>query len=383
MEVYNTIKENYWKEMTDKQLTKLFKQNLDSITASYVQYTVEDREQLRDLVRKVVKNQADDQARKELVTVWSDTVLANMEPAGRSRLYTNKKKEELSNRVQNIDPGKNLYEDLGVGRDAPTEEIEQVYTEKKAELEPKAAESEEAAKELEKISYAHEVLSDDKTRDRYAATGAEPTAESRLITSSIWYIRLKKQSPTVLEEFKNAADSVSYSEDLDSMILDLRGNVGGSLDILPYFLGPFIGKDQYAYELFQQGNYEPYKTKTGWLASLLPYKKVVVLIDENTQSSAEVMAATLKTYNVGVLVGTTTKGWGTIEKVFEMDTTIDSGEDYGIFLVHHITLRVDKQPIEGRGVDPLINIENPNWQDQLLAYFNSPDLVSAVADLVQ
>ncbi len=383
LEVYDTIKTHYWQEMTEKQLAQVFKQQLDTISAGYVRDEVDSRESLKELAKKVVTDQADEGTKKEIVATWTDVVLAGLDPAGRSRLYTTKKREDLSNRVQNVNPEKDLYQDLGVGREATREDIESAYQEKKEELEPKAEQSEEAAKELEKVTYAHQVLADENKRKRYAETGSEPTVESRLLSPSVWYVKIKKQSPATLDEFAQAANSVNQTERLDSMILDLRGNVGGSLDILPYMLGPFIGKNQYAYDLFQQGDHEPYKTKTGWLSSLVPYKKVVILIDSQTQSSAEVMASALKKYNVGVVVGTPTKGWGTIEKVFDVETKIDAEENYGVFLVHHLTLRPDNNPIEGRGVDPMVNVENPDWQNQLLAYFNSPELVSEVATLVQ
>ena len=92
--------------------------------------------------------------------------------------------------------------------------------------------------------------------------------------------------------------------------------------------------------------------------------------------------AALKTYNVGVVVGTLTKGWGTVEKVFELENQLDEGETYSAFLAHHLTLRGDGQPIEGRGVDPMVNINDSNWEDQLLSYFNFPQLVTQIMGLV-
>lgn len=103
-----------------------------------------------------------------------------------------------------------------------------------------------------------------------------------------------------------------------------------------------------------------------------------MLVDQNSQSSAEMMAASLKKYHVGVVVGIPTKGWGTVEKVFPLEAQISQKEKYSIFLVHSITLRDDNLPIEGRGVDPDIKITDPNWTSQLLSYFNNPALVEAV-----
>jgi len=90
------------------------------------------------------------------------------------------------------------------------------------------------------------------------------------------------------------------------------------------------------------------------------------------------MAASLKKYHTGVVVGMPTKGWGTVERVFPLQTQIDPAEKYSVFLVHSITLRDDNLPIEGRGVEPDININAANWQNQLFSYFRNPELTLAV-----
>jgi C-terminal processing protease CtpA/Prc len=117
------------------------------------------------------------------------------------------------------------------------------------------------------------------------------------------------------------------------------------------------------------------------LASLVQYKKVVILVDEGSQSTAEVMASVLKKYNVGVLLGRKTKGWGTVERVFPLQTKFDDNESYSAFLVHTVTLREDGLPIEGNGVEPMISIDDKNWTNQLLEHFNSESLVSAVKEV--
>ena len=95
------------------------------------------------------------------------------------------------------------------------------------------------------------------------------------------------------------------------------------------------------------------------------------------------MAASFKKFHIGVVIGEHTKGWGTVERVFPIDNQFSDKEKYSLFLVHSITLRDDNQPIEGRGVDPDIKISDPNWQSQLLQYFNNPALVTSVASLTK
>jgi len=147
-------------------------------------------------------------------------------------------------------------------------------------------------------------------------------------------------------------------------------------------LGPFIGPDQYAYQLFHQEDRTEYKTKSGWLAGISQLKKVVILIDKDTQWTAEVMAACLKKYNVGVLVGTRTKGWGTIEKVYELDSQFNSQEKYSLLLAQSITIREDGQPIEGKGVEPTIDTKSSSWKKDLYNYYHFDELVLAVKEIL-
>lgn len=317
VEVYDKIQENYWEKISDEELTTLFRAGAEKLTESPQTLEPKDKTGLKSMVSRLTKEMPEEE-KKEFSTKLADIVLRNLKPFNRSALYTERAEKDLQQRVENVNP--------------ETGEV-------------------------------------------------EPTVISKLIRPDIFYIRLKKISPQTFDEFKAAADKVDNTEGLNSLILDLRGNVGGSIDLLPYFLGPFIGLDQYAFEFYKQAERTPFKTKTGWLPSLVRYKKVVILIDEATQSSAEVMAGTLKKYNAGVTVGRPTKGWGTVEKVFELEQQIDPQEKYSIFLVHSLTLRDDGQPIEGRGVSPLINIDDNDWQDQLLAYFNYPSLVEAVKEI--
>jgi len=92
------------------------------------------------------------------------------------------------------------------------------------------------------------------------------------------------------------------------------------------------------------------------------------------------MAAAFKKYHIGVVLGTPTKGWGTVERVFPLENQFDPSQKYSMFLVHSVTLREDNQPIEGRGVEPDINI-NSDWQKQLFIYFRNQELAQAIASL--
>ncbi len=377
-EVYDKIKENYWDKMDDEGLSNIYKLAAEKLTGKTLGLETNDKAGIEKMAAALIKDM-DTAGKIEFSAKLEDIVLANLKPFSRSRLYTAKQEQDLANAVQNVNPEKNLYASLGLEKGASQEEINEAYEKKAEEL--KNDQTPEGKKKLEEISYAHDVLSNTDEKQSYDKAGIEPTVFSKLVRPDIFYIHITKISPTTLKEFQKTADSVNGKKGLSSLILDLRGNIGGAVDLMQYFLGPFIGPGQYAYDFFRQGDYTPFKTKTGWLPSLVQYKKVVVLIDGGVQSSAEIMAATLKKYNVGVLVGTPTKGWGTVEKVFDIEHQIDPNQKFSALIVQSLTLRYDGHPSEGRVIDPAINITDKDWQKQLMEHFNYPELGRDVKDM--
>lgn len=379
LEVFDKIKKNYWQKISDKDLSNLFKLAVEKITKKKQNLEVNNKEEIKTMLTKILGSMQDESKKKDFTAKLAAIVLYNLQPNGRNQLFTTQKEKELKNMVENRDTKTNLYDVLGVGKDATVEQVKKAYEEKVDEI--KGDNSPEAKQKLAKLERAYETLANKENKKRYDQSGVEPTVIAKLLTPNIAYIQIKRMSPATIAEFQKAADSIKDKPGRDALILDLRGNIGGAIDILPYLLGPFIGENQYAYEFFHQDEYTPYKTKTGWLSSLVKYKKVVILIDGETQSSGEVMASVLKKYNVGVLVGTKTKGWGTIETLVKLNNQIDENETYSMLIVHSLTLRDDNQPIEGRGVEPVVDINNPNWDEELYSYFNDLELVKAVKKL--
>ncbi len=372
-EVWDTIKTNYWEKINDDQLAGLFVAAAEKITIKPQTLAQKDRQGVDKLVAQILKEIPEPDKKRDFVASMADLVLANLQPFGRSRLYTQKEEKSLSNNVNNIS-GVDQYGLLGVPKEASAAAIQKAYDDKSAAL--KKANTPEAKQQLAELNQAQQTLTNQKSRQLYDTAGVETTVEYRILNQDIFYLHLLRFSPTTLDDLTRAAGESEATPLATTLILDLRDNIGGAIDGLPWFLGPFLGADQPAYQLYHQGNKTDFKTSGGWLASLVKFKKVVILINENSQSTAELMAATLKKYNVGVLVGRKTKGWGTIEKVFPLTAQLTQNEKYSIFLVHSLALREDGQPIEGRGVEPVIDIGTPGWEKELYNYFRYPELTA-------
>ena len=401
LEVQNKIKENYWKKISDEELSELFKLAIEKVaeeqqepatTTKESSVTILDNDNsLETLFTEKFKN-LNNEDKKEFTVNIASLVLANLAPFNRSGLYTTKKVQQLSDEVKNIDPAIDLYADLGVEKNAPQDQVELAYEKKLEELEQviqdetkSAAEKTQANDKLTQIKRANETLSIPGKRETYDEEGIEATTKSNILTDNIAYLQIKKFSPTTYEEFVNDLDRLEDQPSLKYLVLDLRSNIGGSIDYLPYFLGVFLGNNQYAYDWLHQDEYTPFRTKTDKMAIISKLKNMIILTDKQTQSSSEVMAATLKKYNLAIVVGAGTKGWGTIEKVFPIDNQIDpENETYSMFMVHSITIRDnDGQPIEGRGIDPNINTDDEGWEKQFLEYCENQELVDAVKKLLE
>ncbi|MBI2597479.1 DnaJ domain-containing protein [Candidatus Daviesbacteria bacterium] len=378
-EIYDKIKENYWNNISDVELLDLFKLSIDRNGGQTDLPKFDNKEKLLDSVSSITKKM-DEEKRNKFITQVAQTVLASLNPPQRSGLFTEKQEEQLKNTVSNINPDKDLYKDLEVNKEASKAAIEQAYQKKSQQL--SQDQSPKAKEKLKEIAYAKDVLTGQDSKVRYDTNKVEPTIFYKTIEPAILYVQFKKFSPTSYEEFIKAFETYQNDSNLSSLIFDLRGNIGGAIDATAYFLGNFIGQNQYAFDFYHKGEYLPFKTPTNKLASISKYKQVVILIDNQTQSSAEMMAVSLKKFHVGVVLGTNTKGWGTVEKVFPLDNQIDPKQKYSMFLVHSITLRDDNQPIEGRGVEPDINITKADWQQLLFLYFRNDRLTEAVKSLL-
>jgi len=379
MEIYDKISQNYWDKISDKDLSELFRfaliKALDVVPEKIILLT-SDREGTAKMLASSMENLTET-AQKNLALDVAVIALGNLQPTERSGLFSSQQETDLRNNVSNINLEKNLYKDLGIDEGSNVEEVNKAFENKKSEL--LASKAPNLKERLEEITYAREVLTNQDTKVLYDQSKIEPTVFKHIIKEKTLYFYWNKVSPTTLQEFGMGIINASTTPGLDTLIIDLRGNVGGSLDFANYFMGLFLGYNQYAFDLFHKGDYLVQRTTLEKISELDRYKEIAILTDNMTQSTAELIAAIFKRFRLAKIVGTQTRGWGTVENTFPIETVIDPKEKYSVFLVHSITLRDDNQPIEGRGIDPDLDTSKPNWQNKLPQYFQRQSLISALS----
>ena len=108
-----------------------------------------------------------------------------------------------------------------------------------------------------------------------------------------------------LKEFKDVG--------VDAVIIDLRGNGGGYLETMLQVASMFLKEDTLVLqEEDRDGNISKHYTKK---ADRFEYDQLVLIVDKDTASASEALAAALKEQGEHVsVIGTTTYGKGTVQE---------------------------------------------------------------------
>ncbi len=159
------------------------------------------------------------------------------------------------------------------------------------------------------------------------------------------YIYIEAFSKETDKEFNNAVKELE-KKGIKSLVLDLRGNTGGYLNVAYNIAEEFLPKGKVVYQLEEKGKKTKYKTTK---ANKKDYD-VVVLIDGRTASASEVLALALKENYKATLVGQRSYGKGSVQQT----SKLDNGS-----MVKYTTakwLSPSGESIDNIGITPDINI---------------------------
>ncbi len=143
-----------------------------------------------------------------------------------------------------------------------------------------------------------------------------PTVKWKKIDSNIGYIQLFSFNQIAKSEFDKALNELKKQGAGERLILDLRNNPGGLLDLAVEISSYFLDPGQVVViEDFGEGNREELKARSN---GQLKNVKLVILINKGSASASEIVAGALHD-NKGVkLIGETTFGKGSVQQVEEL-----------------------------------------------------------------
>ena len=131
----------------------------------------------------------------------------------------------------------------------------------------------------------------------------------------IGYIKVTNFASNTFNQFQTALNELEEN-DIESLIIDVRDNLGGQLEVATQIASLFLMKDKVVYQLNTNGIIQPiYSTGPGSFQ-----KPITVLINGATASASEVLAIALQESADATVIGTTSYGKGTIQESYKLST---------------------------------------------------------------
>lgn len=136
-----------------------------------------------------------------------------------------------------------------------------------------------------------------------------------MLDKNIGYIKLDRFAQTSMIEFEESLAKLK-AQKIKSLVLDLRGNTGGYLNIAAELSNQFLKNDMTI--VYTEGEKSPkqvFKTdKNGKFTD----GKLVVLIDEGSASASEIVSGAVQDWDRGVLIGRRSFGKGLVQRPFNL-----------------------------------------------------------------
>ncbi len=203
------------------------------------------------------------------------------------------------------------------------------------------------------------------TGERKSESSAHNVVAAKTFKNSIGYIKIRTFSARACVDETRAA--LRQHSNQRALILDLRDNWGGSIDdafaVFQMLVenGSFVKmvgrEDAIGYtETLSVNNQQAARTRDGELVTLsretciAPHMPILVLVNGESKSAAEMLAGALKDNGRAALVGEKTFGKGVVQQVWEFD----NGTSVKITSARFF--RPSGLPIQGVGLAPDVKV---------------------------
>lgn len=132
---------------------------------------------------------------------------------------------------------------------------------------------------------------------------------------SIGYIALLRFARTSVAEFRKAVRELK-KQGMKSLVLDLRGNSGGYLDIAFGLSNEFIKAGNLV--VYQQGRARSRQDFKANRSGSFKEGNLVVLIDEGSASASEIVSGAVQDWDRGLLIGRRSYGKGLVQTMYRL-----------------------------------------------------------------
>ncbi len=152
----------------------------------------------------------------------------------------------------------------------------------------------------------------DIVRDKIPLNSIDATY---MVAPKIGYIKLTRFSKTSMDEFRESVTELK-KEGMKDMILDLRGNSGGYLNIAVNLSDEFLSEGKLI--VYTEGLRIPKEEFFATSKGSLEDGKVVVLINEASASASEIVSGAVQDWDRGLVVGRRSFGKGLVQRPYRL-----------------------------------------------------------------
>ncbi len=181
-------------------------------------------------------------------------------------------------------------------------------------------------------------------------TKVETRSGIAIVTVSQFGDHLIKDAPKIFDDIASSDDK--------GVIIDLRGNPGGYLNAVPAILSEFLPSGSTYLHTRSRTMVEEYVTSSE--PSIPEDMPLVLLVDGNSASSAEIVAGALQDHHRATLVGEKTFGKGTVQTVYPFTNKATLKFTIAEWLTP------DEHPINQVGVTPDVEVQAADAGDPAL-----------------
>lgn len=132
-----------------------------------------------------------------------------------------------------------------------------------------------------------------------------------MLNDHVGYIKLDRFARNTYSEFKTSLKSL-LDDGMKDLVLDLRGNGGGYVDMATSILDEFLADDTLM--VFTKNNKGDIRKSFATERGLFENGGLYVLIDENSASASEIVAGALQDNDKGTIIGRRSFGKGLVQQ---------------------------------------------------------------------
>ncbi len=191
--------------------------------------------------------------------------------------------------------------------------------------------------------------------------------ESGMLNDDVGYIYLYEFAGDCAVEFQAAVKNL-MEKGAKGIIIDLRDNPGGWVDDAEAIADIFLDKGTLCYLQYNDGSREYYYTKAGKINVPL-----VVLMNENSASSSEILAGALKDRANATIVGVQSYGKGIVQTV----VGLDGGAGMQMTIAQYYT--PNGNAVHKLGITPDVEIHLPDGDNGMYEFGDLTDAQLAKA----